>query len=147
MHDPHSVETILSRLMPAAISEAGQREIEAMLDDLAGPPQAGPTPWRLPLLAGGIAAALTAAFLIFRSSAPAPADIAAGGADFLLVRESDRVESMREDGWREDADGPTMRALRVRVVEEDSLLDGETGIVMQVSGPREELLLMPVSAF
>jgi hypothetical protein len=32
-------------------------------------------------------------------------------------------------------------------VEENSLLDEETGIVMQVSEPREEILLMPVSTF
>ena len=61
--------------------------------------------------------------------------------------ESDRIESMTDEGWQEDADGTAMRALRLSVVEENSLRDEETGIVMQVSEPREEILLMPVSAF
>ena len=61
--------------------------------------------------------------------------------------ESDRIESMTDEGWQEDSDGSAMRAMRLRVVEENSVLDEETGIVMQVSEPREEILLMPVSAF
>ena len=37
MQTPDPVETILARLMPPALSEAGPAEIEAMLDELAGP--------------------------------------------------------------------------------------------------------------
>jgi hypothetical protein len=65
----------------------------------------------------------------------------------ILMGESDRIESMTDEGWQEDSDGSTMRAMRLNVVGENSLLDEETGIVMQVSEPREELLLMPVSTF
>lgn len=161
MHKPDPVETILARLMPPALSEAGQREIETMLDTLAGTPaQTSPATsagvaWMRRVLTGGIAAAGVAAALVFPLAAPpspsswavtAPAD-EAPAAGLLLVGEFDRIESMTDEGWQEDSDGATMRAMRLSVVEENSLLDEETGIVMQVSEPREELLLMPVNAF
>jgi hypothetical protein len=147
MHDNQSVETILARLMPPAISVNGQREIEAMLDELAGPVNQTPVrSWRRWIIGGGIAASLAAALAIPRLTPP-PAVAAVPTPEILLVGESDRVESMTDEGWRENPDGSTVRAMRVLVVEENSLLDEETGIVMRVSEPREELLLMPISAF
>lgn len=156
MHDAQSVEKILSRLMPPALSEAGQREIEAMLEDLAGPAVARssavqPRPLMWPLV-GGIAAAIVALAVLSHSFKPAAPSVTARTATtdappFELVGESDRVEAIRDDGWREGPEGSAMRAMRLRVVEENSLLDHETGIVMRISEPRDELLLMPVSAF
>jgi len=165
MHTPDPVETILARLMPPALSDAGQREIEAMLEALAGvsaaslPAKRTAIPWLRRIVTGGIAAAGVATALVFPlASRPAPsswAAVAPSGnsptanppAGMVLVSESDRIESMTDDGWQEDPDGSTMHALRLNVVEENSLLDEETGIVMQVSQPREEILLMPVSSF
>ena len=152
MHDNDSVETILARLMPPALSVTGQQEIEAMLDELAGPMPANQTStrsWRRWIIGGGMAAALAAAFAIPHLMEPAtPQRVTASDIpEFLLVGESDRVETMTDEGWREIPDGSAMRAMRVRVVEENSFFDEETGIVMQVSQPREELLLMPISAF
>lgn len=156
MHDAKSIETILSRLMPPALSEEGQRDIEAMLDELAGPVAANvtalrPRPRFWPTI-GGIAAAIVAIAVISQAFNPkAPAIIARAVVPdeplFELVGESDRVEAIRDDGWLESPEGSAMRATRLRVVEENSLLDHETGIVMQISEPRDELLLMPVSAF
>lgn len=161
MHKPDPIETILARLMPPAISEGGQLDIEAMLDDLAGtaapaaPVRPAGAPWMRHLLAGGIAAAGVAAVLIFPLARPPAASSwahktspASGAhAGLVLVGESDRVESMTDAGWQEDADGAPMQATRLSVVEENSLLDEQTGIVMQVSEPREEIFLMPVSTF
>jgi hypothetical protein len=153
MHEKESVETILARLMPPALSETGQREIETMLDELAGPAAAKPAPRiRFPMIAVGIAAALVGAAVIFSPAKPPASSGSAHAAGesmpgIVLVGESDRIESMTDEGWREDSDGSAMRALRLSVVEENSLFDEETGIVMQVSEPREELILMPVSAF
>jgi hypothetical protein len=160
MHKPDPIETVLARLMPPALSETGQHKIESMLDALAGnPAQAVPAKpsrlaWNRRILAGGIAAAGAAAALIFPLATPpsptswaviAPASTTPAG--MILMGESDRIESMTDEGWQEDSDGSTMRAMRLNVVGENSLLDEETGIVMQVSEPREELLLMPVSTF
>jgi len=156
MHTPDSVETILARLMPPAMSAEAQRDIEAMLDELAVP-EGNVVPvksWYRWPLAGGIAAAGIAAALVLplavqRSSAPTPVAESASETPpgFVLVGGSDSIKSMTEEGWQEDTDGSAMRTLRLSVVEENQLLDEETGIVMMVSEPREELLLMPVSTF
>lgn len=160
MRKPDPVETILARLMPPALSTAGQREIETMLEALAAAPaQAAPATaarvvWMRRVISSGIAAAAVAAALLFPLATPPAVDswaetapVDAGPAELVLVGESDRIESMTDEGLQENADGSAMRALRLSVVEENSLLDKETGIVMQVSEPREEILLMPVSAF
>lgn len=152
MHDRDSVETILARLMPPALSMSAQQDIEAMLDKLAGPAavnQPSSRPWRRRIIGGGLAASLAAALAIPRLMEPAKPAITATTPlpDFLLVGESDRVESTTDEGWSETPDGIAVRAMRVRVIEENSLFDEETGMVMQVSQPREELLLMPISTF
>jgi hypothetical protein len=157
VHDP--IEAILARLMPPGLSDAGQSEIEAMLDELAGAPieitPAKPNiSWVRRMTAGGIAAAGVAAAMVFSlSGPPSPPPVSEAApvsevpAEFVLVGESDRIESMTDEGWQENSDGSAMRAVRLSVVEENSLFDEETGIVMKVSEPREEILLMPVSAF
>lgn len=160
MHKLDPVETILARLMPSAMSQEGQEEISAMLDELAGVSAetvsvapTGPR-WLRRVIAGGIAAAVVGAAMVFQFAGSPSSKLVASAvssgkvpAGFVLVSESDRVESMTDEGWHEDSDGGAVRALRLNVVEENSLLDEETGIVMQVSEPREEFLLMPVSAF
>jgi hypothetical protein len=59
----------------------------------------------------------------------------------------DRVEAMSDEGWVADPDGAAMQAVRVRVVEANTLRDEATGIVVQVSDPREEMILTPVTVF
>lgn len=156
MQTPDSVETILARLMPPALSEAGQRNIEEMLDQLAieAPPViAGPAPKpRRFWWAGGIAAAgILGTWLLPFGSAPRQIPVAAAPdayqPEVVLIGESGRIESMTDEGWQEDTDGAAMQATRLNVVEEDSVLDEETGIVMKIREPREEILLMPVSSF
>jgi hypothetical protein len=151
------VETILARLIPSALSENGQEEIETMLDDLAA--NRADTvkgergfPRSFWMLGSGIAAAAAGVLLVFQApGTEAPAPVVAtpleAPSGLVLVSESDRIESMVDEGWSEDGDGLAMRSLRMNVVEESRFLDEETGIVMQFSQPREEVLLMPVSAF
>jgi hypothetical protein len=157
MQTPDPVETILARLMPPALSGEGQLGIEAMLDELAGTPAEVPViqptgrPWLRRIIGGGIAAAGVAAALVFPITGK-PGQSPGAAADpiqpeFVLVAETDRVESMTDEGWREDSDGSAMHALRLSVVEENRLFDEETGIVMSISEPREEIFLMPVNAF
>lgn len=163
MQAPDPVEAILARLMPPGLSSTGHGAVEAMIDELAGVQAAhaaqaiAPPPrptrrrawWISGIAAAGVAAALVFPLQVERrtlardgSQAPLPMS-----ADFVLVGGSGRIESMTEDGWHEDADGLTMQAMRLSVVEEENLIDEETGILMTVSEPREEILLMPVSAF
>jgi hypothetical protein len=153
------IETILARLMPPALSQNCQEEIEAMIGELAGPEpekvvEISSGRWLVRcLIGGGIAAAIGAVFAIFpvmqesRDSRVAMSLPQESTSGFVLVSESDRIESMIDEGWREGADGSAMHAMRLSAVEENSVLDEESGMVVKISEPREEILLMPVSAF
>lgn len=150
------IETILARLMPSALSQDAQFEIDAMIDELAGPEAENgggisSGRWLVrTLIGGGLAAALGAMVAIFpMSSATRVAEIlpmpAASG--LVLISESDRIESMTDEGWQENSDGSAMRSLRLTAVEENEVRDEETGMVVQISEAREEVLLIPISAF
>ncbi|MFZ9936056.1 MAG: hypothetical protein ACO3JG_03245 [Luteolibacter sp.] len=150
MRENHQVEDILARLMPPGITAEGQRGIESMIDDLAGHTAKPPRRWMA--WAGSMAAALTAGWLVVQTAGnehSASPEIHAGGhtPEFTLVSETGRIEDIIDEGWSDTPDGSAMRTLRLRVVEESRLLDQSTGIVMNISHPREEILLMPVSAF
>jgi hypothetical protein len=142
MHESHDVESVLARLMPPALGESSQRDIELMIDELAGTDSAR-TPTRtgwIRYAAGGMAAALTlglSAWWMFTPITP----------EMHLLADSDRVEEISYEGWQEDSAGNSLRALRVRFVGENRLFDSETGIVMRISEPREEFLLLPISSF
>ncbi|MEI7911919.1 MAG: hypothetical protein WCK77_19995 [Verrucomicrobiota bacterium] len=161
MPAPNPIEAALARLMPPALSESGQRSIEAMLDDLAA---AAPQPpaargWHKPLwtrhlsLPLGIAASLAALLALVPRNPSGPQALAMerpaveNGSGLVLVSESDRIEEMSDEGWVADPDGAAMQAVRVRVVEANTLRDEATGIVVQVSDPREEMILTPVTVF
>lgn len=159
MQAPDPIESILARLMPPALSQDCQEDIEAMIGELAGPEpenviEISSGRWLTRcLIGGGMAAAIGAMIAIFPGGADsagpgiAANSFRAAASGFVLVSESDRIESMTDEGWQEDADGSAMRALRLRAVEENSVLDEESGMVVKISEPREEILLMPISAF
>ena len=156
MQHLESVEDILGRLMPPALSQSCEEEIGELLDELAAesvvPLSAAKTPRpALRWWAGGIAAAGAAAAFVIPtlsgtggtavSAAPSPR------ANVVLVSESKRVEAVRDEGWQDIGDGAAMRATRLSLVEESTLFDEETGLEVRISAPREEVMLMPVSAF
>jgi hypothetical protein len=64
-----------------------------------------------------------------------------------LIRQTERVEDAEPEGWLSETDGVAHRAWRVRVIDEDRVRDVETGYEVTVSRPREEVILMPVTAF
>ena len=156
MESPEDIEKALSRLMPAAISEEGKRSLDELIDGLAAGgtivemPRKSAWPWL-----GGIGAA--AAAVIVALNLPAgrpvqeniavtpPAKAEEGG--IVLLQQTERVENAEPDGWMSETDGVAHRAWRVRVVDEERLRDLETGYEVLVSRPREEVILMPVTAF
>lgn len=159
MQAPDPIEAILARLMPPALSQGRQLEIEAMIDELAGPVaenvvrisgKAGTRRW---LVGGGIAAAIGAlcALLPMVDRSLEPMVVAnlpqESTPKLVLVSESDRVESVTDEGWQDDADGVAMQTLRMNLVGENRLRDEASGMVVQISEPREEILLMPISTF
>ena len=158
MQAPDPVETILARLMPPALGQDFQTEVETMIDELAGPETAAATgissgKWLVrSMMGGGIAAGIGALFALvpgFESAGPrtlAKQPKPAAPA-YILMSESDRIESMTDEGWKENADGSAMRSLRLKAVEENSVRDEESGMEVQISEAREEILLMPISDF
>ncbi|MGL4399572.1 MAG: hypothetical protein ACRCXD_06865 [Luteolibacter sp.] len=157
MQAPDSIETILSRLMPPALSQGGQFEIDAMIDELAGPEREVVVPissgkWMVrAVTGGGIAAAVAGLLALVPMSDGFPRSeavkVAASVPEFMLVSESDRVESMTDEGWQEDLNGSAMHALRLVAVEENHVKDTESGMVMMISETREEILYSPINAF
>jgi hypothetical protein len=158
MQAPDPIETILARLMPPALSEGCAADLGEMLDELAGgetavavPPRK-PSPWRW-AAAGGIAAGVGALVAIFplHPKAGAPGKSAQTAPDpsagLVLISESDRIEAISDDGWREDAQGAAMRSIRLHYVEENKVRDKESGMIMRITEPREEVLLVPVDSF
>lgn len=150
MQAPDSIEAIMARLMPPALSEECQFEIETLIDDLAGPENVVGISWLTRcVIGGGIAAAIGAlcAVIPMIHDAPQPQVAVISPSGFSLVSESDRIESVTDEGWQESADGSAMHAVRLSAVEENNVRDEESGMVVQITEPREEILLMPISAF
>ncbi len=159
MQAPDPIEEILARLMPPALSQCRQFEIEEMIDELAGPDAIAhkfphPPWWRSRMLIGsGVAAALATlcAFIPSKSNTSIAQATHASShlppSEMVLISESDRIESMTDEGWQDEADGSAMHALRVNAVGKNSLRDEESGMVVQISELREELVLTPISAF
>jgi hypothetical protein len=159
MQAPDPVETILARLMPPALSQECHEDLEAMIDDLAGPEVTNvvaisPVNWTARwVLGGGIAAAFGALCAVFPIHEPdagpqVATDLAReASSDWVLISESDRVESMTDEGWKEDSNGAAIHEVRMNLVEENQMRDKETGMVVRISEPREEVLLMPISSF
>ncbi len=155
MQAPDPIETILARLMPTALSDRGQMDLEEMVSDLAGPPPENVTTissgkWIARcLIGGGIAAAIGAMCAIFpmihRSSAHEAAQVSDSttSAGFVLVSESDRIESVTDEGWLKDSEGSPMHSVRLKTVQENKVRDQQSGMVVQISEPREEILMMP----
>jgi len=154
MQAPDSIERALSRLMPVGLSETGQQSIEEMLDRLIGEEPVSKSRHQTIKIIALIGSLGIAAAAVLMISTPVstlaifsekPKEVTK--QQLSLVGETGRVENMTDEGWVSDLDGGTMEAVRFRVVEENTLRDEETGIVVQVSEPREELLLFPVTAF
>lgn len=171
MHRPDTIEDILSRLIPPALSESGQARVEAMIDEIAALPappcqQTQAFHWHIPdplsspsrpqirwRIVGGIAAAaitLGALLAVQYQTSPSSsvATIRRPAAPALsLLEESGRVDDASNAGTVEESDGTSLQAWRYHVTENDRMKDRETGLVVEVSQPRDEFLLMPVSAF
>lgn len=152
------IEAALARLMPPALSQNFQIDLDGMIDELAGnePEEilaisAAPTRW---IIGSGIAAALAGLIAIYPMIQRAPDRQISPGSEetpaapgLVLISGSDRIDSMTDEGWQEDPEGRALHAVRLNVVEENSIMDEETGMVVLVSQPREEILYMPISSF
>lgn len=152
------IEAALARLMPPALSQSFQLDLDEMIDELAGEdpqeiPVISPHPVRW-IIGSGIAAALAGLIAIYPLIQRAPdrqasisSEEAPAAPGLVLISGSDRIDSMTDEGWQENPEGHAIHAVRLNVVEENSLMDEETGMVVLISQPREEILYMPISSF
>lgn len=159
MSKHEDVEAVLSRLIPASLSQHAHEALEQLVDPSAsGTPEEATTlaakiaklPWKS---LGGMAAAAALALGSWAAIEQAERKTATTTSpaqhakDMILLGESDRVEDMVDEGWQSFDDGSAMHAMRVHLVGESQYHDEETGILVTISEPREEIILMPVSAF
>ena len=145
-----AMEKALRRLVPAALSESAQAEMEARLDELSG--DAGVICHGFPRWAkwlGGIAAAVTIGVFAFPFGSQESAPLVGIAEDdgMVVITELDRVENVLDEGLFVDAGGSAVRKMSVRVVGESTILDEETGIEVTLTEPRREMVLLPVSTF
>jgi len=54
---------------------------------------------------------------------------------------------MSDEGLYIDTGGSAVRKVRIRVIEESQIRDEETGFVVMLTEPREEMYMVPVSNF
>lgn len=149
------IEKALSGLMPVALSERVTEEIEAEIDALAGDEGndfSGYFRWQA---VAGFAAAIALALVVFSLGDKLGAEAGASInpqteeeiPEMVFLAETDRVEVMADEGLFVDAGGSAVRKVRVRMVANSQIRDEETGIVVQLTEPREELYMVPVSNF
>lgn len=149
--DPHEeMEKALLRLMPSALSDAAQAEMEAQIDELAGEGEVLRHDFsRWVKWLGGIAAAVVIGVFAFPFGNPETAPLVGMAEDdgMVVLTELDRVENVHDEGLFVDAGGSAVRKMSVRVVGESRILDEETGIEVTLTEPRKEMYLLPVSTF
>jgi hypothetical protein len=154
----NDIEKALAGLMPVALSGRACDEIEDMLDELAGDAQfvefksAKLGKWAV---VGGAAAAVALVLVVISSGSAAKKavsvssleQLADDAPELVFITESDRVEGVRDEGLFVDAGGSAIRKVRVRVIEKRQMRDEETGIIVMLTEPREEMYMVPVSTF
>lgn len=162
MKPAEQIEESLKRLAPAALSERASESIGSMIDSLATAdadeadeqiesitPRRG---WHRPVAWSGIAAAVVLG-LVFawsqRPQDPGPVAQSDGMAvpGFEWVGRTDHVGELEDGGLLADESGRVHRVVRYQVIEEEVIRDGRSGAMMRVTGPRDELMLVPVSTF
>lgn len=169
MANPNEIEALLNRLAPAALSTQGTEKMHDMLDALAQTtpiahgeissiaaevpsPQAVRITSRRFWLSAAACLALASSLPLLLPEPPAPQSTTAETIPHphpavTLLSETDRIQSISDEDHIADLDGAALQTIRVELVEQDQWLDEETGILMDVSFPREEILLMPISTF
>lgn len=164
MDTPESIERALLRLVPSALSEEGRSFLEETIDELAaasGPASrsygeasavAGVRKVLLGWFALGMAASLALVIGLWQLGTGERSvgnDVLfVAGPAMVLIEESSKILSAEEkQGLLADSDGSIHRAWWVEVVNEERFLDPQTGSEVRVVEPRDEMILMPVTAF
>ncbi len=175
MKPVNSIEEKLRRLVPPALSEEGQLRLEETVDRLAGVQSEGESsnrsevrffawPWK----AVAVVAALAIPVVMLQSYDPDDTDRSLAQVDvpisadqsaqmiaqkvwpeeMLLLRSTKLIDAQVDDGLIVPVNGsaPHYR-YRYRVVDEERVRDPETGTVVTLRQPRQEVVTIPVTQF
>lgn len=177
MQPVNSIEEKLRRLVPPALSEEGQFRLEETVDRLAGVQSEGESssssrsearvfvwPWK----AVAVVAALAIPVIMIQSYDPEDTDRSLAQVELpisvdqssqmisqkvwpqemLLLRSTKLIDAQVDDGLIVPVNGsaPHYR-YRYRVVDEERVRDLETGIVVTLRQPRQEVVTIPVTQF
>jgi hypothetical protein len=162
MKPAEQIEQSLKRLEPTALSQRASDKIGSMIDSLAASASEVEEAdiesithrrgWRGPVAWASIAAAVVLGAVLVWSLGPGdpgpvvkPVPVPVPG--FEWVGRTDQVGELEDGGLMADENGRMHRLVRYQVIEEEVVRDGRSGAVMKVTGPREELMLVPVSTF
>lgn len=161
-----SIEDKLNRLVPPSVSEAGQGRLEETIDQLArvtphpdvepgGVPAdtTGNWPWK----ATAALALLAVPAVMFKpGEAPSnpslasnhPAAEAWNNPVLVVLKTTNRIDGSEDDGLIIPDDGsiPHFR-YRYHVTDEELVRDPETGTVITLRQPRQEVVTIPVTEF
>jgi hypothetical protein len=155
METLEEIERRLQRsLTPRGFSDEGMRAIDEMLDELAGETEhrslfnGRSLPWISGSAAAGLALAFGLTWMNSPESPKAVGGISTGIGEVSLVSEEQGVVAAEADErLLSDGDGNLMRAWHMQVVNRERFHDPQTGHEVTVVQPRDEMVLMPVSAF
>ncbi len=170
MDRPTSIEEKLRRLAPASISEDGQAMLGQAIDQLAGVEPhlaqmhggnpAGTSrfrmkdwPWTKAAAALAVLAVPTMMWLNQNNSAPALTTTASASdpmaaSGLVILKSTNRIDGRVEDGLIIPRDGskPHYR-YRYSVTAEEQVRDAQTGTIITLRQPRQEVVTIPVTQF
>ncbi len=171
MDRPPTIEDKLRQLAPASISEDGQAMLGQAIDQLAGvePHQSqmrgggNPTanihsrikhwPWRKIAAALAVLTVPTMMWLDQDDSSPSLTTTASPGdplaaSELVILKSTNRIDGRVEDGLIIPRDGsnPHYR-YRYSVTDEEQVRDAQTGTIITLRQPRQEVVTIPVTQF
>lgn len=162
MEPINSIEEKLSRLIPPALSEEGQRGLEDLIDELAGVEadadfEATPNRWLWKVAAAVAILAVPVVMTHRRGDSPVmdtslaqlDVDVTLGvSPEMMLLKSIQMIDAREDDGLIVPSDGtaPHYR-YRYRVIDEEVVRDPETGVEITLRQPRQEVVTIPVTQF
>lgn len=157
----NSIEEKLAQLVPPALSDEGQRKLEDLIDDLSGAHE-DPAQTNARTLPQGLVWVTVAAVLLLSASivlvqstfSPeekttiTPLNDHGGIQEMVVLTSTKLIDGRENDGLIVPSDGtaPHYR-YRYHVIDEEQVKDPDSGIIITLRQPRQEILTIPITQF
>ena len=158
-----SIEEKLAQLLPPALSDEGQRRLEDMIDDLSGvdadleKSNAGRSPKGWVWKAVAVLALSTSIVIIGSTLVPEERtallthdDQATHGktSEMVVLTSTKLIGARENDGLIVPNDGTTPHyRYRYHMIDEEQVKDPDSGLVITLRQPRQEVLTIPITQF